>query len=356
MRGHNRNRKSDKEDCAMDFFSTDVLTTVITSLLGAPQFLKDRYFGTVQTEASEEIHFDVMDGKRRIAPFVSPLVEGQIVAHLAYKTYTFKPAYVKDKRVFDMNRPLKRSAGEQIGGSLSPMDRLRNLIAVELQDQRTMLNRRLEVMAGEILATGKATITGDKYPTVIVDFGRAAGNTVTASPLWSDSANSNPLKDLTTWSAIGLQSQGIVLTDAIFPPDAWSAFSTNPKVQDRLNLYRGIGAPPTLDLNAQLTEGAIYMGTIDAFNCWQYMSWYVDPADGVEKTILPSGKVILVSPLVEGVQAYGAIRDEEAGLQASPFFVKSWIEPDPSVRFIMLQSAPLLVPYRPNASVVATVL
>ena len=64
----------------MDFFSTDVLNTVVANTLGNPQFLIDRYFGTVQTETSEEIHFDVLDGKRRIAPFVSPLVEGQITA------------------------------------------------------------------------------------------------------------------------------------------------------------------------------------------------------------------------------------------------------------------------------------
>lgn len=339
----------------MDLFSTDVLTTVVTSLLGDPQFLVQRYFATVQTETAEEIHFDVMNGKRRIAPFVSPLVEGQIVAQLGWTSYTFKPAYIKDKRVFDANRPLKRAPGEQIGGTMSPMDRLRNLMAVQLQDQKSMLNRRLEVMAGEILATGKATITGDKYPTVVVDFGRAAGNTVTAVPLWND-PTANPLANLTSWSGLGLQAQGIVLTDVLMPPDVWAAFSTNQYVQDRLNLYRGIGAPPTLDLNQPLTEGAIYMGTIDAFNIWQYMAWYVDPADGVEKTILPAKKVILTSPLLAGVQAYGAIRDEEAGLQASPFFVKSWIEPDPSVRFVMLQSAPLLVPYRPNASVTATVL
>jgi hypothetical protein len=59
---------------------------------------------------------------------------------------------------------------------------------------------------------------------------------------------------------------------------------------------------------------------------------------------------------MEGVRAYGAIRDEEAGLQALPYFVKSWIEPDPSVRFIMMQSAPLLVPYRVNACIKVQVL
>ena len=339
-----------------DIFSTDVLNAVIANLVGDPQFLVDRFFGTIQTETSEEIHFDVLDGKRRVAPFVSPLGEGQIVAELGFKTYTYKPAYIKDKRVFDMNKPLKRSPGEQIGGNLSPAARLRALLAISLQDQLTMLNRRLEVMAGEVLTTGKLTIVGDKYPTVIVDFGRAAANTIVASPLWSDTVNADPIGNLSTWAQTSLQSQGIMLTDVIMAPDAWAAFIKSPKVTDRLNLFRGIGAPPSLNLNTAATEGGVYMGTIDVFNIWQYMAWYVDPVDGLETPVRPSGTVLLTSPLIAGVRAYGAIRDEEAGLQALPYYVKSWVEPDPSVRFVMLQSAPLVVPYRPNACVKAKVI
>jgi hypothetical protein len=339
-----------------DIFSTDTMNAVVASLLGDSQFLVDRYFGNVQTDTSEEIHFDVLDGKRRIAPFVSPLVEGQIVAELGFRTFTYKPAYIKDKRVFDMNKPLKRSPGEPIGGNLSPANRQRALLAISLQDQLTMLGRRLEVMAGEVLTTGKLTITGDKYPTVVVDFGRAAANTVVASPLWSDLTNSDPVANLRTWAQASLQSQGIMLTDVIMTPDAFDAFSSNAKVRDRLDLFRAIGAPPTLNISAAVAEGGVYMGTIDVFNVWQYMGWYVDPIDGLEKPILPVGTVLLTSPLINGVRAYGAIRDEDAGLQAVPYFVKSWVEQDPSVRFVMLQAAPLLVPYRPNASFKAKVI
>ena len=57
----------------------------------------------------------------------------------------------------------------------------------------------------------------------------------------------------------------------------------------------------------------------------------------------------------EGVRAYGAIRDEDAGFQALPYFAKSWKENDPSVRYLLMQSAPLTVPYRINASFCATV-
>ena len=340
-----------------DLWSTDTLNRVVASLLGESQFLIDRYFGTVQSETTEEIHFDVMDGKRRISPFVSPLVEGQIVETLGYKTGTFKPAYIKDKRVFDMNRPLKRWAGEPIGGGgTNPMDRLRAQIARDMEDQVSMHKRRLEVMAGEVLATGKSTISGDKYPTVVIDFGRAAGNTITAATLWS-AAGSHPLDDLQNWSQISLQSSGVFLNDVIMTVDVWAVFRAHPDVQARLNLFRTVGGPPSMSLEAQsISEGGAFMGTIDGFNIYVYSAWYVDPADSVEKPILPAGTVLMVSPALEGVRAYGAIRDEENGMQAVPYFVKSWIEPDPSVRFVMLQSAPLVVPYRPNASFKAKVL
>ena len=338
-----------------DLFSTDVLNAVVASLLGGSQFLLDRYFPNTQTEVSEEIHFDTLDGKRRIAPFVSPLVEGQIVASLGYKTATLKPAYIKDKRVFDMNRPLKRWAGERIGGSTTPGDRLRAMVARDISDQLDMLNRRLEVMAGEVLTTGKSTISGDKYPTVVVDFGRAPGNTVVASPLWSD-PNSKPLTDLGAWSMASLQSQGIMLSDVLMTTDSWATFRANTSVNSWLTSSRAITTPPSLAANQMIQEGGVYMGTIDVFNIWVYAGWYVDPADGVEKPIIPNGTVILTSPQLQGVRAYGAIRDEEAGLQALPYFAKSWVEQDPSVRFLMLQSAPLVVPYRPNASVKARVL
>jgi hypothetical protein len=338
-----------------DLFSTDVLTTVVASLLGTPQFLLDRYFPTVQSETSEEIHFDTLDGKRRVSPFVSPLVEGQIVASQGYKTSTLKPAYIKDKRVFDMNRPLKRSAGEQIGGTMSPVERQRALVAQDMQDQLNMLRRRQEVMAGEVLAKGTLTISGEKYPTVVLNFGRAAGNTTVPAKLWSD-PTSIPLDDLQAWSQTVLQQTGAMLTDVLMTVDAWSAFRKNADVRDQLHLWRTYSAQPSMTGDAVVEEGGIYMGTIAGFNIYVYSGWYVDPLDGVEKPILPPATCLLTSAALEGVRCYGAIRDEEAGLQALPYYVKSWIEPDPSVRFVMLQSAPILVPYRPNASFAATVL
>jgi hypothetical protein len=61
-------------------------------------------------------------------------------------------------------------------------------------------------------------------------------------------------------------------------------------------------------------------------------------------------------PDLQGVQAFGAIRDERAGFRATRLFVKSWLEEDPPVRYVMGQSAPLLVPERVNASLALKVI
>jgi hypothetical protein len=42
-------------------------------------------------------------------------------------------------------------------------------------------------------------------------------------------------------------------------------------------------------------------------------------------------------------------------LNAVPYWSKSWVTQDPSIRWLLMQSAPLLVPYRIDASLSATV-
>lgn len=339
-----------------DLFSTNVLMGVVQSLFAPSQFLLKSFFGMMQTETSEEIHFDVMSKTRRVAPFVSPLVEGQVVAGQGFTTKTFKPAYVKDKRVWDGTRALKRSPGEQIGGSLDPMNRMRAILNFELQDQIEMIQRRLELMAAEAMRTGKVTVSGDKYPTVVVDFLRDASLTVAllTTAKWDYSTSIAVLDNLRTWALLVLKLTGTYPLDVVMDIDAWVLFAGQTQVKDRLTLQRTANTMPTLAQGAKLEQGGVYMGSIDGFNIWVYVDWYVD-ANGTEQPILPSGTVLMGSSAIEGVQAFGAIRDEEAGYQAVPYYPKSWVEKDPAVRMLLMQSAPLVVPVRANASFCATV-
>lgn len=340
----------------MDIFSTATLAAIVRDLRVPQQGLAARYFGATVQSDSETIHFDTDTTARRMSVFVSPLVAGKIVSSRGFKTSTYRPAYIKDKRVFTANRALRRAMGERIGGGdYSPQQRMEALLVQDLQDQIDTLTRRMEWMAAQTLLDGAITITGQDYPTEVVDFGRDAGNTITLSGVnrWSD-ATSSPLDDLQDWSTTMIQSTGAALSDVIMTVDVWKVFRDHPDVKELLNRYR---STITVAGDAHNREGLVFQGNVDGFGIYTYSGWAVDPITNVESAYLPAGTVIgcAAPDLVQGVRHFGAIQDVDS-LQAVPYFTKSWAEEDPSMRFLLMQTAPLLVPYRVNATLRATVL
>lgn len=339
----------------MDLFSTNVMTGVVNSLQAPPSFLLDTFFPAIQTEQSEEIHFDVETDVMGLAPFVSPVVEGKIMSDQGFTTKTFKPAYVKPKNVWDNSRPLKRYKGEQVGGSLAPADRQRLILADYLTRHVTLIRRRKEWMASSVLRTGAVTISGDLYQTVAVSFGRDAALTITLTGgnRWGQTGV-KPLDLLQDWADLINEKSGAEAVDVVMDVGAWKVFRADADVKDRLNVQRRLAERPSMAQDTVVRVGGNFVGAIDGFNIWVYVGRYKDDSGTLQK-MLPNGTVIMVGEML-GVQAYGAILDEAAGFQALPYFSKSWIENDPPRRFVMTQSAPLIVPYRPNASLCATVL
>ena len=338
----------------MDIFATPILARVVSGLAPVKPFLLNSFFPNIQLEATEEIRFDVEHSRRRLAPFVSPLVAGQVVQSQGYTTKSFKPAYIKDKRIFNANRPFVRAIGERIGcGDVTPAQRLQYALSSELSDQIAMLTRRQELMAAEVLRTGKTIVEGDMYPRVEVDFGRDPDLTLRLvdDARWGEGSAVDPLEDLAQWSRLVTQKSGATANTVVMDLKAWQLFSTAPSVQDLLDRQRGTAtANPTV-----AGEGGRHMATIGDLEIWVYQSWFNDPDTDAQVPYLPPYTVILTGPDLEGTRCYGAIKDAEAGFQAVPYFAKSWDDEDPAVRYMMLQSAPLIVPYRVNASMCVTV-
>ena len=218
-----------------------------------------------------------------------------------------------------------------------------------------MVTRRLEVMASEALRTAKVTVTGEGYGTVVVDFGRDPALTPAAlagTDKWTD-PGSTPLDDLQDWSDLVLEKSGTTPVDVVMGVAAWKAFRTHDTVAKRLDVLRIQNNG--MDVGAQQIEGLTPRGTIDGFNIWTYGGWYEDPDTAVVTPIWPADIVGMASALVEGVRAFGGIKDPKAGLQAVPYFPKMWIEEDPAVTWLMLQAAPLVVPTRPDATLAVDV-
>lgn len=347
----------------MDIFATATLARVVENLDRPASFLLDTFFPMIQTEESEEIHFDIDESKPRITPFVSPLKAGRVVASQGFRTDSFKPAYAKDKRVFKPNRALKRVMGEKIGGDMDPAARMEALLGMDMADQLAMLTRREEVMASEALRLGQVTVAGDDYPTVVVNFQRDAGLTVNLGGgfRWGE-ADIKPMDDLETWAGLVQTKSGAVARTVVMDPKAWQLFRVDPDVVALLDSRRGSASVAELGplARGQGEEKARFVGTVGNFDIWVYQDVYVDEA-GATQQMLPDFTVMVGARGVggagglEGTRCYGMIQDEKAGFKALRYFTKSWLEEDPAVRWLLLQSAPLVVPYRPNAVLTATV-
>lgn len=336
----------------MNLYSTDALLGALRSLKRPKPWLLDTFFTLEQTEESEEIHFDIEIGKRRVAPFVAPTSQGKIVDRLGFETTTFQPAYIKPKTPVRPSQALKRAMGETLaGGQLTAQQRKAAIVASILFDHSDQITRRLNLMAAEALVDGKCTVKGVGYATKVVNFGRdaALSITLTGTDKW-DSADSDPIQDIEDAIEMVHAIEGASIYKIGMDPVAWKHFKKNKRVMEILDVRRAAGADTVAFGGLDLAKGAQFGGVFGTFEVWVYSEYYEDEDTGETKPVLPAGTVVGVSDDLNGTRAFGAILDEEAGIQALAMFPKSWVEQDPSVRFIMTQSAPLVVPSRPNAS------
>lgn len=344
----------------MDIYSTGYLARVVQSLKRTPAFFLNTFFPMVETSDEEKIYFDVeLEGeKRRLAPFVHPLVEGKVVESLGYETRSFTPAYVKDKRVHNPSRAFKRVAGENIGTgqALTAGERAELAIRRDVRDQTDIWTRRLEVMAVESILTGQETVNM-KMPsgpdkTVVVDFGRDPGQSIvlTGAARWGQ-PGVVPTETIEDAALATLQLSGSSVRNIVMDPDAWKSFRANdPLLDKKLDLRRVVSGEINLGL---LPDHVTYKGNDGAYDYWVYADWYINDA-GTEVPMLPSGTVCGVGDIM-GVRHFGAIKDHDANFMETEYFTKSWVQKDPSVRFLLGQSAPLIVPYRVNACFTITI-
>lgn len=311
---------------------------------------------------TEEIYWDKVDHDyRRLAPLVVPNVQGRPGTLPGYTGVSFRPAYVKVKHALDPNTVMERQAGEGlVGGSMmSPEQRRQATLAWILQNHKTSLINRNEWLAARAYIDGAVTLSGEDYPTTTVNFQRHASltYTLTGTARWSQTT-ATPLADIMAGRVNSNNRSGSRIKRLVFGGTAWSYFSGHPNVP----LY---GAGGLLDKNIGGTnadvqrmwdgyEGQEFMGYLSGsqgggrLELWVDTSKYVDES-GNEQFFLDQKAVVGVSD-AEGVRCFGAIKDFRANLQPLEFFQKMWQNEDPSAEFVLTQSAPLMVPRKPNAT------
>jgi hypothetical protein len=347
-------------------YDTNVLIQVVPNLKRSTKFLLDKFFPNIITADSEFVSIDVDVGKRRIAPFVSPLVEGKLVEQRRMQTNTFKPAYIKDKRAPDLRKPVRRMIGERIGGDMTGAEREMANLEAEMTDQIDVVDRRLEWMAASALSTGTVTIAGDGFPTVVVDFGRDPSLTVakTGGAQWTLAnvlaGTASPTSDIEAWQRLILKKSGATTTDIIFTTSAWEGFIADPLLKGAI-YYPKLGESGNLiDPGARIQKGAVFKGQWGQYSLWIYNEWYVDSGTeggtvDKEYPMLTDGTVVMSGPDMMGTRAFGQILDPAFNYSALPYAPKTWVTEDPAQRYILMQSSPIVIPSRVNAALSASV-
>lgn len=308
---------------------------------------------------TEEIMFDDLGYEdRRLAPFVSPMVQGRVMRDKGFVTKAFKPAYLKPKHAVRPDKALHRRPGEGIGGTLSPGQRYDAAVAAAMMSQMKMIDRRLDWMAARAIAYGAVVVSGEDYPEQNVDFGRDASLTVllTGTSRWGESA-ADPLDDIRSLRQAAFTLGGYPVNDLVFGPTAWSRFTADTAVAALLSTQsRGSTSdyrqPVMRDGTPFAFEGTIgnaAIGSGGEMSLWTYSNYYEETLDGNRVNYIDEDDVIGIGTPM-GVQAFGAVLDAEAGLASMRMFPKMWRNPDPSVTYVMTQSAPLMVPMNPNST------
>jgi hypothetical protein len=297
---------------------------------------------------------------------VSPLVEGKLVEQRRIQTNFFKPAYVKDKRAPDLRKPIRRMIGERLGGDMSGAEREMANLEFEMTDQIDMIDRRLEWMAAQVLATGTVTITGDGFPSSLVDFGRSASLTValTTTAQWTNAnvtaGTATPTLNIEAWQRQILKESGATITDIVFTTSAWEGFIADPLLKGAIFYPALAPLGNIINPGAQIARGAIYKGRWGQYDLFIYNEWYVDSGTegGVqdqEYAMLTDGTIVMSGVDMLGTRAFAQILDPAFNYGPLPYAPKTWVTEDPPQRLIMVQSSPIIIPSRVNASFGATV-
>lgn len=345
----------------IQLYDTQTLLGLYRELEAPSTYFRDLCFNSVVTFDDEFIDFEKISEKRKLAPLVIPTAQGRPIYDEA-TTYTrIKAAYLKPKDPVNPSRVIKRRPGENIfsTNTMTPQGRYNAIIGDILRHHRESIDRREEWMAARAIIDGQVTLEGPDYPTRIVNFQRAALHDVTLTGVnaWNDAGYAGSvLDDLNVWiERVRKAKFGGPVTRITVGSAVLEWMLKDEGIAKQLDTQqRGTLA----DLNTGLRQGdyAERIGRIGSnVELWVNSDYYELP-DGTVVPFLAEDEVVLTGPNVMGVRAFGAILDANANFQALPVFPKMWMEHDPSVTFVMSQSAPMTIPVNPNQTLRAKVL
>ncbi len=344
-----------------ELWNTSTLIGVYRETEGPTSYWLDLLFGNEILSTDEYIDFEKIPRVgRKLAPFVVPLAQGRAIYEEGGRVARFKPAYLKPSDPVTPSRALSRRPGTLLSPETqTPQARYDAIKADILAFHRIAIERRWEWLAAKAVIEGKVTIDGPDYPAKLVDFGRAAGHSIVlgVNARWGD-AGVSILDNIQAWmDLMHLAEFGGAPTRITVGTSVWGVMRKDAEIKAAMDTtYRGNRQVDLQVSGVNTPSEARFVGTLGAgLEVWVYNDYYT--VDGVVTPFMSAKDIVLTGPNVQGYRCFGAIVDVNAQFQALPIFPRNYIpEGDVAVEQMVTQSAPLMVPVNPNATLRATVL
>ncbi len=332
-----------------------------------------QWFPTEIRSTDEWIDFEKMPIRgRKLSPFVMPLGRGAPVWDDSGTHFRFKPAYTKVEDQIDPLMPLVRRVGidssmSQMPVPLTPMQRLTLIRAAMAQAHVDAIRRRWNWMACTALRDGAITISGENYPTVVLDFKRAAGHTITlgSGNRFGDSGVSIVDFFQLVLDTMSTAEHGGVPVRATMGGSVWAVIRKDTEFLEHMDInIRGAnitierGLVPASNEPFRVGTMTVGGGSGQAIELWVDNTTYLHPDTGVPTRYIGAHQILFTSTAdaIAGVRAFGRIIDRKADYEALPIFPKNWMtEGDVEVENMSAKSAPLMVPINANATLLANV-
>ena len=293
----------------------------------AHTFLRDTFFAAREYPPSSLVEFDFRRGRRRMAPFVAPLVGGKVMERMGYETRFFRApriAPVRNLRTADLEA---RLPGETIYQGRQAADRAADLLAEDAIYLDEAITRREEWMCRNVLINGSIAVTADNGYTDYITYLEYAtpgqgnmgvgpspapnvsvtSNHYVPATFWNDTTNADPLNDLELARLQVIKLSGISPNVVLMSQDTRQAFLNNQKVYNFFHNRRfefGLIQPIIQD------EAVVLIGRIPGLEIYTYAEYFEDDFGNLFPMI-PPGLAIMASTNHQNKIVYGAFTQLE---------------------------------------------
>jgi len=351
---------------SIDLYSTRNMAQALRQMKPPRSFLRSLCVRRDEEFTAEQVDVDIQTGQRRLAPFVNPRAPGKLVERIGFQTRTYTPPLVAPKRPLTPSDLQKRLPGETVYATQTPDERAAILLGQDLAELDEMIARREEWMIARAIFDSQIPLVGDDLNTSITfdrDSSLDVGD-IGSSAYWDANTADIPA-NIRDWRRRIVKLTGIAPTDMVLGEEAADAFLSAPSLKG----LSGLMNTQRMDMGMIKPElrdgGAIYLGTFagTGVDLWAYDEWYIDPADGVEKPMVPAKEIAMLSTQAYSVMRYGAVgvasgtegQAANLALVAGKRVPESWIDKEPAVRHLKISARPLFVPVQNNAYLTAQV-